>query len=149
MKSSWKAKVKYNVHLYEERAWRERMRSDCDFNRFILVHDNLFPHTFWRLSPESDKLDLCHRCGKMYNDIYTHIVLQCGFTEEVRYRLWCEFLSIDEIGFNVYLHSHSDFQLFHILIGGKIMYDLNRIDIIEFRHVSVRYVSKMLNDFFK
>ena len=170
VKSKWKQIVKYNVHVQEENLWKERMGSDVDFKRFILVHENLAPHIFWKLmikfprsreaihnvmsiiirlrQSERDQIELCHKCGKMYNDVYIHIILQCGCTEELRDDFWCELISIFEITFNVYLHLHSDFHLFHMLIGGEIVYELNALELADFRLLSVEYVSKMLNRYF-
>ena len=84
----------------------------------------------------------------MYEDVYTHIVLQCDYTEQMRDRLWCQILNISDVRFSVYLHTNSDFNLFHMLIGGNILYELSIPQLTEFRIMSINHVSKMLKAYY-
>jgi len=90
------------------------------------------------------KYDLCHKCGTFYENIITHIVLECSYTLSVRDELWCDILNITDIMFSVYLHSLSNFEMIHVILGGNINYELPSEDEDEFRIKCVVHLYRMI-----
>ena len=91
-----------------------------------------------------NRQELCHICGSFYNDITTHIVLNCTLTEKVRDELWCCIINISDIMFSVYLHSLSSDSLIHILLGGPLEFELSPEELESFRLSAVIIVWKMI-----
>lgn len=169
LKACWRIQVKQAVYNCEEKEWLNRMFNHVDFSRFLLVHNKLVPHQLWKLCikfPENREAvhyimklivtmrwlshdELCHKCGKMYKDVAIHIVLQCCSTEELRDKLWCEIININDILFSVYLHSLDESQLFHILIGGHFSYNLCNSDVEDFRMKTVELIFQMIMSYYK
>ena len=68
----------------------------------------------------------------------------------LRDELWCFIINnISDIMFSVYLHGLSDWELFHILVGGQINYDLMDIEVSEFRVKCVKFIYNAAKLYYK
>ena len=155
-KATWKLMVKNTIHSYEEREWLLRMASDIDFYRFSKIQSNLEVNKLLICSPESRKeiqfviqllvtlriktdVEPCHKCGQLYTDTSVHITMSCMCTPKLTDSLWCHIITnIGDLMFSVYLHSLSDSDLFHVLAGTDIKFEISNEEEIEFRIKAVK-----------
>ena len=164
----WKSKVKNVVFETEKENWLKRMSSDNDFCRFLMIHSSLEPHPFWKLAIKrpgnrdsiyhimklivtlrcSAVRNLCHRCGYFYDDVTTHIILNCSFTEMMRDEFWCRIINISDINFSVFIHSLNDDELIHGLFSGNPAYDLSKDDLEEFRIQAVKFLHGCIKHYY-
>ena len=62
-------------------------------------------------------------------------------TSELRDSLWCHIINnIGDIMFSVYLHSLSDWDLFHVLAGTDIKFEISNEEELEFRIKAVKFL---------
>ena len=169
-KMAWKRIVKDSVLLYEENAWLQRMSNEPDFVRFLKIHNSLKTFDLMKLSIKypgiKDELhfvlqlivtlrvmnetELCHKCGQFYTDTAVHISLTCTYTSNLRDELWCFIINnISDIMFSVFLHGLSDWELFHVLVGGHIDYDLLDSELLEFRVKCVQFIYNTAKLYYK
>ncbi|PJE77716.1 hypothetical protein CI610_03357 [invertebrate metagenome] len=162
--SKWKSIVYKAVFNWEELMMYNRMNNDSDFSRFMLIQDVISPHILWTVAlkfPEhlsklsnivrlctdlrsTNLIELCHFCGFLHDDRISHIVLHCTKTESLRDDLWCLISAVFDIEFSVFLHSLSEYNLIHVLLGGSLPYRLSPSDHVIFVLHSAIFVDKML-----
>lgn len=167
-KYTWKNIVKNAVWKYEEKEWMDRIRNDVEFHRFTKVHPKLRPHILWKLAvkyPEyTDSIHfvvkltvsvrdlnesmLCHKCGMFYTDLTIHISLNCNETELLRDQFWCFIIDQFDINFSVYLHSLSDYDVIHVLMGGSIEFDMHQKDRELFAIRAAQFIHKTAKLYF-
>ena len=142
-------------------GYKERMASVIDFVRFAKIQSNREVNKLFKLlicSPDIGKeiqfviqllmtlriktdVELCHKCEQLYTDTDVHITMSCLWTSELRDSLWCHIINnIGDIMFSVYLHSLSDWDLFHVLAGTDIKFEISNEEELEFRIKAVKFL---------
>ena len=142
-------------------GYKERMASVIDFVRFAKIQSNREVNKLFKLlicSPDIGKeiqfviqllmtlriktdVELCHKCEQLYTDTDVHIAMSCLWTSELRDRLWCHIINnIGDIMFSVYLHSLSNWDLFHVLAGTDIKFEISNEEELEFRIKAVKFL---------
>ena len=80
--------------------------------------------------------NLCHNCGKFYNDIVMHVISSCDLTVYIREIMWCEWIQITmitKIECSVYLHALSENELVLVILSGLPKFELVEHDLLQFQ----------------
>lgn len=143
-KHEWKIIVNKAVIAIQDEEWLQRMNLDSDFQRFRDIHRAVDVAPFLRHANSHIEIKRCYMiikvmtdipnstpgtctlCSRHFCDLFVHACCNCNATRYIQDTWWDLIMENFDVELFVELNQYDEEQLFVVLIGKPLKYNVKR-----------------------